>query len=108
MSPAYNQHREDVGEYGAYGLSSLAKKTRTSNHLQMLYQRQHILRSVRFVCDVNVIHKTFPRCSFVFSQSGCEVSASLTDVGGVPVGAVDLINWSPSISRFVLVFDVSQ
>ena len=42
MSPAYNQHREDVGEYGAYGLSSLAKKTRTSNHLQMLYQRQHI------------------------------------------------------------------
>ena len=42
MSPAYNQHREDVGEYGACGLSSLAKKTRTSNHLQMLYQRQHI------------------------------------------------------------------
>ena len=84
MSPAYNQYREDVGEYGAYGLSSLAKKTRTSNHLQMLYQRQHILRSVRFVCDVNVIYKTFPRRSFVFSQSGCEVSASLTDVGGVP------------------------
>ena len=25
MSPAYNQHREDEGEYGAYGLSSLAK-----------------------------------------------------------------------------------
>ena len=108
MFPAYNQYREDVGEYGACGLSSLAKKTRTSNHLQMLYQRQHILRSVRFVCDVNVIYKTFPRRSFVFSQSGCEVSASLTDVGGVPVGAVDLINWSPSISRFVLVFDVSQ
>ena len=46
MSPAYNQHREDEGEYGAYGLSSLTKKTyRTSNHLQMLYQRQHILLS---------------------------------------------------------------
>ena len=105
MSPAYDQNREDIGEYGAYGLSSLAKKTRTSNHLQMLYQRQHILRSVRFV---NVMDETFPRRSFVFSQSGCEVSASLTDVGGVPVGAVDLINWSPSISRFVLVFDVSQ
>ena len=45
MSPAYNQYREDVGEYGAYDLSSLAKKTRTSNHLQMLYQRQHILLS---------------------------------------------------------------
>ena len=45
MSPAYNQHREDVGEYGAYGLSSLAEKTRTSNHFQMLQQRQHILPS---------------------------------------------------------------
>ena len=45
MSPAYNQYREDVGEYGACGLSSLAEKTRTSNHLQMLYQRQHVLVS---------------------------------------------------------------
>ena len=108
MSPAYDQNREDIGEYGAYGLSSLAKKTRTSNHLQMLYQRQHILRSVRFVCDVNVIYKTFPRRSFVFSQSGCEVSASLTDVGGVPVGAVDLINCSRSVPWFIWVFDVSQ
>ena len=45
MFPAYNQHREDVGEYGAYGLSSLAEKTRTSNHFQMLQQRQHILPS---------------------------------------------------------------
>ena len=43
MSPAYNQYREDVGEYGAYGLSSLAEKTWTSNHFQMLQQRQHIL-----------------------------------------------------------------
>ena len=50
----------------------------------------------------------FPRRSFVFSQSGFEVSASLADVGGVPVGAVDLINWSLSLPRFVLVFDVSQ
>ena len=39
MSPAYNQYREDVGEYGAYGLSSLAEKTRTSNHFQMLQQK---------------------------------------------------------------------
>ena len=45
MSPAYNQYREDVGEYGAYGLSSLAEKTRTSNHFQMLQQKQHILLS---------------------------------------------------------------
>ena len=36
MSPAYNQYWEDVGEYGAYGLSSLAKRTKPSNHLQML------------------------------------------------------------------------
>ena len=33
-SPA-NQYREDAGD-GAYGLSSLSEKTRTSNHLQML------------------------------------------------------------------------
>ena len=45
MSPAYNQYREYLGEYKAYGLSSLAKKTRTSNHFQMLRQRQHILLS---------------------------------------------------------------
>ena len=49
-----------------------------------------------------------PRRSFVFSQSGCEDSATLTDVGGVPVGAVDLINCSLSVPRFVWVFDVSQ
>ena len=55
-----------------------------------------------------IVDIAFPRRSFVFSQSGCEVSASLTDVGGVPVGAVDLINWSLSLPRFVLVFDVSQ
>ena len=45
MSPAYNQYLEDVGKYGACGLSSLAEKTRTSNHFQMLQQRQHILPS---------------------------------------------------------------
>ena len=50
MSPAYNQYREDVGEYGAYGLSSLAKKTRTSNYLQMFYQRQYILLSYFKTC----------------------------------------------------------
>ena len=55
-----------------------------------------------------IVDFAFHRRSFVFSQSGCEVSASLTDVGGVPVGAVDLINWSLSLPRFVLVFDVSQ
>ena len=41
----FNQYWEDVGEYGAYGLSSLAEKIRMSNHLEMLQQRQHILLS---------------------------------------------------------------
>ena len=39
-----------------------------------------------------IVHIPFPRRSFV-SQSSCEVSASLTDVGGVAVGAT---NNSPS------------
>ena len=55
-----------------------------------------------------IVGIAFPRRSFVFSQSGCEISASFTDVGGVPVGAVDLINCSLSVPRFVWVFDVSQ
>ena len=57
----------------------------------------------------NVIaHIAFPRRSFVFSQSGCEVSASLTDVGGVAVGAIDLIHCSLSVPRFVFFSDVSR
>ena len=55
-----------------------------------------------------IVDIAFPRLSFVFSQSSCEVSASLTDVGGVEVGAIDVINYSLSVPRFVLVFDVSQ
>ena len=39
-----NQCREEAGDE-AYGLSSLSGKTRTSNHLQMSLQRQHILLS---------------------------------------------------------------
>ena len=55
-----------------------------------------------------IVDIAFPRCSFVFSQSSCEVSASLTDVGGVAVGAIDLMHYSLSVPRFVFVFDVSQ
>ena len=55
-----------------------------------------------------IVDTAFPRRSFVFSQSGCEVSASLTNVGGVAVGAIDLIYCSLSVPRFVSVFDVSQ
>ena len=42
-SPA-SHYSEDAGD-GTYGLSSLSKKTRISNHLQMPMQRQHILLS---------------------------------------------------------------
>ena len=57
----------------------------------------------------NVIVNIVFRCrSFVFSQSSFEVSASLTDVGGVAVGAIDLINCSLSVLQFVFVFDVGQ
>ena len=42
-SPA-DQNSEDAGD-GAYGLSSLSQKTRTSNHLQMSLQKQLILLS---------------------------------------------------------------
>ena len=38
-----------------------------------------------------IVDIAFPRCSFVFSQSSCEVSASLTNVGGVAVRAIHLI-----------------
>ena len=44
-SPA-DHNSEDAGDgHGAYCLLSLSEKTRTSNHLQMLFQRQHILLS---------------------------------------------------------------
>ena len=55
-----------------------------------------------------IVDIALPRRSFVFSQSSCEVSASLTDIGGVAVGAIGLTNCSLSVSRFVFVFDVSQ
>ena len=55
-----------------------------------------------------IVDIAFPCCSFVFSQSSCKVSASFTDVGGVAVGAIDLIYCSLSVPRFVSVFDVSQ
>ena len=55
-----------------------------------------------------IVDIAFPRRSFVFCQSGCEVSASLINLGGVTVGAIDLINCSLSVPRFVFVFDVSQ
>ena len=37
-----------------------------------------------------IVDIAFPQRFFVFSQSSCEVSASLTDVGGVAVGELIL------------------
>ena len=47
-----------------------------------------------------IVDVAFPRRSFVFGQSSCEVSASLTDVGRVAVGAIDLIDCSLSVPRW--------
>ena len=55
-----------------------------------------------------IVDIAFPCRSFVFSQSSCEVSASLTFVGGVAVGTIDHIHCSLSVPRFVFVFEVSQ
>ena len=55
-----------------------------------------------------IVDIAFLRRSFVCGQFNCEVSASLADVGGVAVGAIDLIYCSLSVPRFVSVFDVSQ
>ena len=55
-----------------------------------------------------IVDIAFPRRSLVFSQSSCEVSATLTDVGGVAVGAIDLMRRSLIVPRFVFVFDSSQ
>ena len=46
--------------------------------------------------------------SFVFSQSFVKVSASLTNVGSLAVGAFDLVNCSLSVVGFVPVFYVGQ
>jgi len=51
---------------------------------------------------------TISRSSFVFSQSCVEVSASLTNVGSLAVGAFDLVNCSLSVVGFVPVFHVCQ
>ena len=55
-----------------------------------------------------IVDITISRGSFVFSQSRIKVSASLTDVGRVAVGAFDLVNCSLSVVGFVPVFNVGQ
>ena len=55
-----------------------------------------------------IVDITIPRRSFVFSQSCLEVPASLSDVGGLALGAFDLVNRSLPVVRFVLVFSVAH
>ena len=54
-----------------------------------------------------IVDITISRGSFVFSQC-VKVSASLTDVGSLAVGAFDLVNCSLSVVGFVPVFNVGQ
>ena len=51
---------------------------------------------------------TISHDSFVFSQSRFKVSASLTNVESLEVGAFDLVNCSQSVVGFVPVFNVGQ
>ena len=55
-----------------------------------------------------IVGITISRGSFVFSQSRFKVSASLTNVGSLAVGAFYLVNCSLSIVGFVSVFNVGQ
>ena len=57
-SPAVNS--QDAGD-GAYGLSYLSVKTRTTNHLQMSLQRQHILLNCFKTLSVGPIWGSNPR-----------------------------------------------
>ena len=55
-----------------------------------------------------IVDITLSRGSFVFSQSRVQVSASLTDVGSLAVGAFDLVNCPLSVVGFVPVLNVGQ
>ena len=55
-----------------------------------------------------IVDITISRGSFVFSQIRVQVSASLTNVGSLAVGAFDLVNCSLSVAGFVPVFNVGQ
>ena len=55
-----------------------------------------------------IVDITISRGSFVFSQSRVQVSASLTNVGSLTVGAFDLVDCSLSVVGFVPVFNVGQ
>ena len=51
--------------------------------------------------SVDDVQQCDSRGSFVFSQSRVQVSACLTDVGSLAVGAFDLVNCSLSVVKLV-------
>ena len=55
-----------------------------------------------------IVGITISRGSFVFSQSRVKVSASLTNVGSLAVGAFHLVNCSLSAVRLVPVLNVRK
>jgi len=55
-----------------------------------------------------IVSITISRGPFVLSQSGFKVSASLTNVGSLAVGAFNLVNCPHSVVGFVPVFNVVQ
>ena len=65
--PCWLYNTEDAGD-GAYDLSSLSEKTRTSNHLQMPLRRQHVLLSYFKTVSVGPVWSSNPRPSA--QQSG--------------------------------------
>ena len=54
-----------------------------------------------------IVDFTISRGSFVFSQFR-DVSTSLTNIGSLAVGAIDLVDCYLSVVRFVSVFHVGQ
>jgi len=55
-----------------------------------------------------IVGITISRGSFVFSQSRVKVSVSLTNIGSLPVGTFDLVNFSLPVVGFVPVFSIGQ
>jgi len=55
-----------------------------------------------------IVGITISRGFFVFSQSCAKISASLTNIGSLAVGAFHFVNFSLSVVRFVPVFHVGQ
>ena len=76
---------------------NIYKTCNTSDSL-VIVDRQSIVWFCKSMMFSNVIVDiTISRRSFLFSESCVEVPASLSDVGGFAVGALDLVNRSLSV-----------